>query len=394
MNEERTVMNARNFLKICGLLAAIGISGCRRDTQAPEPPAPRVEGEKVDFASDSPQLAALTIETAQPRKLAVTNVTGRLYWDDDLTVRVFTPVAGRVTSVPGELGKSVAIGAPLAEIDSPDFGQAQADARTADGNLRLADKALDRAKELFEHGAAAQKDVESADAADVAAVAERDRAQAKLALYGGSTGGQEVYVLRSPVAGVVVDKNINPGQEVRSDQMLANAPNLFAPLFVVSDPTRLWLQLDVAESDLQALQPGMQLRVYSQAFPDRMFSGAVEMIGDSLDPATRTVQVRGYVGNPDKLLKAEMYVRADVVINAPETARAAVEIPARSVFMRDNKYYVFIEQSPGQYLRQSVTVGAEQDGKVPIFDGVSAGERVVTYGCLLLESLVESGERS
>jgi cobalt-zinc-cadmium efflux system membrane fusion protein len=71
-----------------------------------------------------------------------------------------------------------------------------------------------------------------------------------------------------------------------------------------------------------------------------------------------------------------------------------VEIPARSVFMRDNKYYVFIEQSPGQYLRQSVTVGAEQDGKVPIFDGVSAGQRVVTYGCLLLESLVESGERS
>jgi len=189
-------MNARNFLKICGLLAAIGISGCRRDTQAPEPPAPRVEGEKVDFASDSPQLASLTIETAQPRKLAVTNVTGRLYWDDDLTVRVFTPVAGRVTSIPGELGKSVAIGAPLAEIDSPDFGQAQADARTADGNLRLADKALDRAKELFEHGAAAQKDVESADAADVAAVAERDRAQAKLALYGGSTGGWEAAAMQ------------------------------------------------------------------------------------------------------------------------------------------------------------------------------------------------------
>jgi cobalt-zinc-cadmium efflux system membrane fusion protein len=98
MNEERTVMNARNFLKICGLFAAIGISGCRREMQAPEPPAPRVEGDKVDFASDSPQLASLTIETAQPRKMAVTNVTGRLYWDDDLTVRVFTPVAGRVTS--------------------------------------------------------------------------------------------------------------------------------------------------------------------------------------------------------------------------------------------------------------------------------------------------------
>jgi cobalt-zinc-cadmium efflux system membrane fusion protein len=388
-------MNARNLPKICGLLAAIGLSGCRREVQAPEPPAPRVEGDKVDFPSDSPQLASLTIETAQPRKLAITNVTGRLCWDDDLTVRVFTPVAGRVTSIPGELGKPVSVGAPLAEIDSPDFGQAQADARTADGNLRLADKAEARAKELFDHGAAAQKDVESAEAADIAAAAERDRARAKLALYGGGApGDREVYVLRSPVAGVVVEKNINPGQEVRSDQMLANAPNLFAPLFVVSDPTRLWLQLDVAESDLQALQPGQQLRVHSQAFPGRVFSGEVEVIGDSLDPATRTVQVRGYVGNPEKLLKAEMYVRADVVVDTAESARVAVEIPARSVFMRDNKYYVFVEESPGQYVRQPVTVGAEQDGKVPIFDGISAGQRVVTYGCLLLESLVEFGERS
>jgi cobalt-zinc-cadmium efflux system membrane fusion protein len=388
-------MNTGDFPKICGLLAVIVLCGCRRETQAPEPPAPRVEGDRVAFAPDSPQLASLTIESAQPRKLAITNVTGRLSWDDDLTVRVFTPVAGRVTSIPGELEKPVSPGAPLAEIDSPDFGQAQADARTADGNLRLADKALARTKELFEHGAAAQKDMESAEAADIAAVAERDRARAKLALYGaGAPDGQEVYVLRSPVAGVVVEKNINPGQEVRSDQMLANAPNLFAPLFVVSDPTRLWLQLDVAESDLQALQPGQQLRVYSQAFPGRAFSGSVEVIGDSLDPATRTVRVRGSVDNPDKLLKAEMYVRADVVVGTAETARAAVEIPARSVFMRDNKYYVFVEQSPGQYVRQPVTVGAEQDGKVPVFDGVSAGQRVVTYGCLLLESLVEAGERS
>ena len=167
-------MNALNYLKICGLLAVIGLSGCRREAQVPEPPAPRVDGDKVDFAADSPQLASLTIETAQPRKLAITNVTGRLYWDDDLTVRVFTPVAGRVSSIPGELGKPITAGAPLAEIDSPDFGQAQADARTADGNLRLADKALSRAKELFDHGAAAQKDVESAEAADIAAVAERE----------------------------------------------------------------------------------------------------------------------------------------------------------------------------------------------------------------------------
>lgn len=387
-------MAARDLLKVSCLLALLPLFGCHREVQPAEPPPPKVEGDKVDFAADAPQLASLSIETAQPRPSAISNVTGHLFWDDDVTVRVFTPVAGRVTSIEGELGKSVSSNTPLAEIDSPDFGQAEADARTAGGNLRLADQALARTKELFAHGADAQKDVEGAEAADIAAAAERDRALARLKLYGGVPEGGEVYVLRSPVAGVVVERNINPGQEVRSDQMLANAPNLFAPLFVVSDPTRLWLQLDVAESDLQSLQPGQPLRVFSQAYPGRVFSGVVQFIGDSLDPATRTVQVRGVVDNPDKLLKAEMYVRADVVINAPETDRAAVEIPARSVFMRDNKYFVFVETEPGQYLRQLVIVGAEHDGRVPVLSGLNAGQRVVTHGCLLLESLVESGQRS
>ena len=120
-------------------------------------------------------------------------------------------------------------------LDSPDFGQALANARTAVGNLAAADKAFARAKELFAHGAAAQKDVEAAEAAYVAAKAEKDRAEATLANYGGSdTSTNEIYSLRSPLAGVVVEKNISPGQEIRSDLMLANAQQFINPQFVVT----------------------------------------------------------------------------------------------------------------------------------------------------------------
>ncbi len=147
----------------------------------------------------------------------------------------------------------------MAEIDSPDFAQALANARTAVGNLAAADKAYSRSKELLAHGAAAAKDVEAAEAAYVAARAERDRAEAVLANYGGSDKSTNaVYILRSPIAGVLVDKNINPGQELRADLMLANAPTLFAPSFIVSDPTKLWLQLDVAESGPFCDAPGTE----------------------------------------------------------------------------------------------------------------------------------------
>jgi len=378
-------------LKALGLVIVIGLLGCHKQEQQPQgPPDPTVKGETVIFADNAPQKESIVVQPADSRTLAITHLSGRLYWSDDSTVRVFTPVAGRVTRILADLGQPVSTGTPLAEIDSPDFGQARADARTAAGNLAAADKTYSRTKSLFEHGAAAQKDVEAAEAAWTAARAERDRAEARLANYGGSDEDtNELYLLRAPVNGVLVEKNINPGQELRADMMLANAPNLFAPLFVVGDPAALWLQLDVAESDLPSLHTGQVLHVHSQAFADKVFEGTLANIGDEMDPATRTVKVRGVVQNPDKLLKAEMYVTVDVAQDMGFVAQAGVEISSKAIFMKDNEPYLFIEETPGQYRREKVTIGVEQDGKVPVFTGVAPGQKVVTEGALLLQALVE-----
>jgi cobalt-zinc-cadmium efflux system membrane fusion protein len=335
----------------------------------------------------------MSMQPAEPRRLAITHLTGRLYWSDDTTVRIFTPVMGRVTSVKADIGQAVAAGAPLAEIKSPDYGQALADARTANANLAAADKAFARAKDLLEHGAAAQKDVEAADAAYVAALAERDRACARLKLYGGAENESgDTFVLRSPVAGMVVERSINPGQEVRNDQMLANAPNLFAPLFVVGNPRELWLQLDAAESDLPSLELGQALRITAKAFEGKVFTGVVQNIGDEMDPTTRTVKVRGVVQNPNRELKAEMYVSVDVVRDESKVAQAGVEIPSKAVFTVDQKPYLFVERSPGRFERRLVEIGTEKDGKVPVLAGVIAGEKVVAEGGLLLQAVLDPAD--
>ncbi|MDB6020149.1 MAG: Efflux transporter, family, subunit, partial [Pedosphaera sp.] len=392
--QERTQMSS--LWKRFGWLAVVGLLGCHAaEKPVAETPAPKVDGEKVIIPADAPQKTSLSVETAEPRKLAITHLTGRLLWNDDATVRIFTPVAGRVSAIVATLGQPISAGDPLAKIDSPDFGQARADARKAASDLQLADRTLAREKELQAHGAAPVKDVESAEAVYASAISERDRALARLALYGGDDkGSDELYLLRSPLSGVLVERNVTPGQEVRADMMLANAPNLLAPLFVVSDPTKLWVQLDVSESDISSLQPGQQLRIYSRAYPDKVFEGTLENIGDSLDPTTRTVKVRGIVDNADKLLKAEMYVTVDVTADAIKTAPSSVEISSKAVFMKDNQYYLFIETSPGEYQRQVVKLGTEQDGKVQVFHGVNAGQKVVTEGCLLLQALMDSTDKS
>lgn len=373
------------------LLAVLALLGCHTGEESKsDPPAPKIEGETVIFATNAPQLASIEVQSAEPRHIAVQHVTGRLYWNDEKTVRVFSPVAGRVIDLKTDLGAPISPGTPLAEIDSPDFAQAAADARTARANLMAADKAYTRAKELLDHGAAAQKDVETAEAAYASALAERDRAEARLANYGGSDKTtNSVYMLRSPLKGEVVEINLNPGQEVRADQMLANAPNLFAPAFVVSDPTTLWLQVDVAETDLHSLQTRLQLHVACKAFPGQVFDGVIEKIGDTMDPGTRTVKIRGVVNNPKKLLKAEMYVMVDVLQDVGGLTQAGVNVPSSALFMKGEDSYLFVESSPAHYQRKRVKVGTEQDNKVTVYEGVDAGQQVVTEGALLLQALVE-----
>jgi membrane fusion protein, heavy metal efflux system len=184
-----------------------------------------------------------------------------------------------------------------------------------------------------------------------------------------------------------VEKNINPGQEVRSDQMLANVPQLSAPLFVVSDPNRLAILIDATERDLVALHPGIPFQVRSDSIRDRTFSGVVDWVSDALDPTTRRVTVRGLVENPDRLLKAEMFVTAE--FESAGTSNLAA--PAEAVIMKAEKHFVFVEEKAGSYARREVEIGSEQKGNLVVLRGLRPGERVVTHGSVLLDELQASG---
>jgi cobalt-zinc-cadmium efflux system membrane fusion protein len=87
-----------------------------------------------------------------------------------------------------------------------------------------------------------------------------------------------------------------------------------------------------------------------------------------------------------------MYVTVDVAQATDKLAGAGVEIPASSVFMVDNQYYLFVETAAGHFKRRQVKVGAEADGKIPVFEGLFAGQKVVTEGALLLQSIVNPAD--
>jgi cobalt-zinc-cadmium efflux system membrane fusion protein len=364
------------------LILSILLPGCQRPQHAETVPEIMVTNNTIMIPAGSPQLTALSIEPVEARPREVVSLAGRLTWNEDATVRVFTPFTGIVRKLFVDINQQVAKGDALVELQSSDFGQAQADARKAESDFRKAEKNLARSRDLVEHGAAAGKDLEAAEADFASAQAERDRTTQRLAIYGATaTPTERGFLLPSPLAGTVVDKSVTPGQEVRPDQMLANVPQYTAPLFVISDPAHLWIQIDATEADLPALRPGHEFTFTSRAFPEQAFTGRVDVISEFIDPNTRTIKVRGTVENSGQHLKAEMFV--NVALPMSETSGASV--PSKAVFLQGEKHYVFVEKQPGQFERREVQLGPEQDGHILVLAGVQPGQRVVTDGCILLQ---------
>jgi cobalt-zinc-cadmium efflux system membrane fusion protein len=371
------------------IMAAMLVAACGERDAKSDPPRPRLENGRVIFSDGNPQLAALRTDVVKLGAPEQLRLTGRLVWDEERTVRLYPPFAGRVTQILVKPGDAVKPGEPLALLSSPDFGQAQAEARRAQSDFSLAQKNLERQRELHAAGVSARKELNAAEADFERAQAELARASNRIKLYGsaGDTVDQN-FALRSPIAGIVVERNINPGQELRPDIAVANMP----AMFVVTDPSRLWVQLDATERDLGKIRPGMQVRLRTSAWPDDVFPARIVTVADFIDPATRTIKTRGSVDNRDRKLKGEMFVSADLESPSP----AKLQVPEKAIVQADGKNYIFVEEAPGRYARAEVRLDGVHDGVAGILSGANQGQRVVVEGNLFLNRLFRqlSGDAS
>lgn len=367
------------------LLALLALSACHREPETQRVPPPVVQDSTVRFPAGSPQLALLHAEQVTQQRTETLRLPARVVWDETRTVRVFAPLAGRIVRLLAQPGEPVKAGAPLALIASPDLGQVQADARRADTDFALAEKNLARASALHEHGVIALKELQLAQAERDRAQAERERASARLKLYGASAQVNQEFALRSPIAGVVVERNANPGEEVRPDQAQPGSP----ALFVVTDPTRVWVQIDAPESAVPALHPGALLELGSPLLGGEGATARIDLVSDFFDPQTRTLRVRASADNRERRLKAEMYLTAELEVDRG----AFVRVPANAILLHGKQQYVFVEDAAGVYRRQEVRAEEAGFGVMRVRKGLAGGERVVTEGGLLLMQLFGSARQ-
>jgi membrane fusion protein, heavy metal efflux system len=366
----------RRLIGPVALAAVLGACG-RAEDAAPAPAPPRVEQDSVVFDAGSSQRASIQSARVESPRDAALRLHGRLVWNEDRTVRVFSPFAGRVVTISARVGDRVGVGETLAVLEAPEFGAAQSEALRVEQDFVLAQRSLARVEELQAVGAAPLKELYAAQADLARATAERARTRERLKLYGTDAVIDQRFALRSAIAGVVVERNLNPGQEARADASLDK------PYFVVSDPTQLWFVLDVAEANIGVVGPGAEVIIGATALGEERVKGRIAHVADLVDPQTRTVKAQGTISDSDRRLKAEMYISAEL-----RTASArGLLVPTRAVYLRGDRHYVFVDAGGGRYVRKPVKIGLRDEDRQLVLEGLEPMDRVVVDGSLLLEKL-------
>jgi cobalt-zinc-cadmium efflux system membrane fusion protein len=308
-------------------------------------------------------------------------LTGKIGFNEDATQRVASPIDGRASRILVELGDHVRAGQPLLELTSPHVSELQADAQKARQDLDVATKGLERTRKLKLDGAVSEKEAAQAEADFRKTKADAARTEAQLrSLSVSPTDPATSAALRAQIGGIVVERNVLVGQEVRADSA--------QPLFTISNLDTVWVQADVYEQDLGLVHKGDAVRVHVPAYPNDTFEGKVDHIGDVLDPASRTVKLRCSVPNKDHMLKPEMFAKIELTEAA---GKKAIILPASAILTDSEHTRVFVAGGDNVFRPRVVTIGPEFDGSVRVLSGLAIGEQVVTEGAIFLKRELESG---
>ncbi|HEY6337681.1 MAG TPA: efflux RND transporter periplasmic adaptor subunit [Candidatus Sulfotelmatobacter sp.] len=333
------------------------------------------------FTIPPEQMSHVQLLTVQPTTLTRTlRLTGAVAYNGFHTTPVITQVSGPVSRVVVVPGQNVHQGEPMLYVSSPDYSQLRTNYLKAKDAYALAQKAYARAKDLYEHKAIAEQNLEQAQSAQVQASGDLAASQAALKVLGINDPDALVQAppsfevpVKAPITGLVVEQDVAAGQLIQPGT---------TQCFMISDTTNVWVLVNIYQKDLPYVHVGDQVTIRTESYPET-FHGRISYVAASLDPNTRTLQARIDTSNPGEKLKKDMYVVATV--NAG-TISNAIALPDAAV-LRDNENepFVYAATASNQFGRRSVKLGESLNGQTEITSGLKPGDQVIGDGSLFLQ---------
>ena len=388
-----------HFISLAPFLALVLSSGCKTAPTAANGSATGPSATTSESASSH----AIETETVTPQPIAGSILaTGKVLVSEDRVAAIGPVHDGRLVRLYAGQGSVVKKGQKLADLESQDLDEAEADylkalaehqnaRRTSEAEIKLAESTYDRTKMLYEKTITAGKNLQAAehDLEVAKASAENSIGSTKAALTAArhkllilglkdtdinslatKSDVGAIFSLTSPIEGIVVERNATIGATVTADMNLFKIINL----------SSVWIDANVFEKDLERVRLGQQVKVSVAAFPGPTFLGKVILVSSVLDPETRSVKVRTEVLNRDGRLKPDMFANVEIIT---DMHRTAISVPQSALLVDAGKSVVFVAAG-ASYEKRAVTPGIQSNDRIEIIDGLKAGDKVVVKGNYLL----------
>ncbi len=329
------------------------------------------QAEVVKETSSIPDSIVRNVQTAtvaSEDESGLIKLNGKIQPNEAKQAKVYALVSGKIQSVNVELGDFVKKGQVLAVLKSTEVAGISNDLYLAKSNVAIAKKGLEATKSLYEGNLATEQDYLAAKTNYEKAVSELNRAGQVASITGGDKSS---YVVKAPISGYVIEKNITSNSDVRQDNNAA--------LFSIADLSNVWIIANVYEADMNSIHLGDPVKVSTLVRPDKDYVGKIDKAYNVLDPATRTMRIRISMENPENELKPEMF--ATVKVNG-KSAVKSLTVPSQAIVMANSKNYVVLRKG-NKLSIQEITLNKRVDKKAYI-SGLSLGDEVVINSQLFL----------
>jgi cobalt-zinc-cadmium efflux system membrane fusion protein len=303
-------------------------------------------------------------------------LTGKVDYDQDRIIRYVSLVSGRVVSTHFHLGDRVEREQTMAIIRSPELSEMEAERIGLEAEIAVLQRELESVQSMYSDNLASQRELLEAQGELRQAEAELEMIRANLSFFG-SSGSNGTFIIRSPIGGFVVERDITAGMHIVAED---------EPLFVVADISNVWVIANVYAGNLAFVKTGMPVDIRTSAYPGEVFSGKIDVMSQAFDPEEHVLKARIVMPNNDLRLKPEMTV--DIMLHDKSETKMPT-IPTQALIFDNNRYFV-VKQIGDNFAVAEVTLYAQTNGISYIKAGLEADDKVVVKDNLLIYSKLKN----
>ncbi|WP_027179548.1 efflux RND transporter periplasmic adaptor subunit [Maridesulfovibrio bastinii] len=327
---------------------------------------------QISLTPRSRKLAGIVTDKVKRMAVSVqTRMLGKVDYDETRMGIITAWTGGRIDKLYIDYtGSPVRKGQAMASIYSPELMTAQAELIQSVKAIKALEgsslKVVKSTAKRTERAAREKLKLLGLSARQINAIIQRGEAADHVTLY-------------SPLSGIVIQKDVDEGMYVKTG----------TPVYKIADLRKVWVILEVYESDLPWIKMGMNVKFTTEAFPGERFEGKVSYIDPMVNEKTRTIRVRLDVTNKDSKLKPGMFVKAVNVTDKKKETNLVIPASAPLVTGRRAVVYVAVPGKEGVYEGREIVLGPKAGDYYVVKYGLSEGEEVVTKGNFNIDSAVQ-----